>query len=228
MPADHLDHWREAGTPEVGLFDVIDGELWLDRTPVPEARRLREVSIQPGTHQSHWAKPPADDAPPCRASYECYPRGRAVRVKATGRYHLSLGPALVTHEPLIRQVLDVLHRPAAQTEVQLASHFRTRRVLRGFSGPRTVTHRFPSPGHVAGPDGSRRRPGRCRVLLGCLDRECASHRGDSDPMAWLATHRRASSPWRRLWQCVVGIRLAETRPFAAERGSDATAQRTRR
>jgi hypothetical protein len=29
---------REAGTPEVGIFYVIDGEFWLDSTPIPEAR----------------------------------------------------------------------------------------------------------------------------------------------------------------------------------------------
>ena len=43
--AQRIERWREAGTPEVGIFYVIAGELWLDSTPVPEARQLREVII---------------------------------------------------------------------------------------------------------------------------------------------------------------------------------------
>ena len=56
--------------------------------------------------------------------HDCYPRGRAVFVKAPGRYHLYLGPELLTHEPLIRQVPEAMSLPAAQTGVQLAPHVR--------------------------------------------------------------------------------------------------------
>jgi hypothetical protein len=127
--AHRIRHWREAGTPAVGIFSVIAGELWIESTPVPEARQLREVIIQPGSHRSYWATLRRMIRALAGVPHECYPRGRAVFVKATGRYHPYLGPELLTHEPLIRHVMEAMHLPAAQTEVRLAPHFRTRRLL---------------------------------------------------------------------------------------------------
>jgi hypothetical protein len=39
----------------VGIFYVIADELWLNSTPLPEARHLREVIIPSGKHRSSWA-----------------------------------------------------------------------------------------------------------------------------------------------------------------------------
>jgi hypothetical protein len=72
-------------------------------------------------------------------------------VKAMGLYHLYLGPELLTHEPPIRQVMEAMHLPAAQTEVRLAPHLRTRRLLMHVPAVYTEvqlaaqfrTHRFP-------------------------------------------------------------------------------------
>jgi hypothetical protein len=50
-------------------------------------------------------------------------------VKAAGRYHVYLGPEILTHEPLIRHVMDAMYLPATQTEVRLALHVRTRSFL---------------------------------------------------------------------------------------------------
>jgi hypothetical protein len=124
-----IQHWREAGTPEVGLFYVIDGEIWLDSTPVPEARQLREVIIHSGIHRSYWANLRRMICALAGVPHACYPRGRVVFVKATGRYHLYLGPEILSHEPLIRQVMDAMRLPAAQTEVRPAPHLRTRSLL---------------------------------------------------------------------------------------------------
>jgi hypothetical protein len=118
-----------AGMPEVGIFYVIAGELWLDSTSVPEARHLHEVIIHFRKHRWYWHNLrrmiPAFQGVP----HTCYPRGRVVFVNATGMYDLYLGPELLTNESLIRQIMDEMHLPAAQTEVRLAPHFRTRSVL---------------------------------------------------------------------------------------------------
>jgi len=119
-----IQRWREAGTPEVGLFYMIDGELWIESTPVPEARSLREVIIQPGTHRSYWANLRRMIRALEGVPHTCYPHGRVVFVKATGQYHLYLGPELLTHEHLIRQVMEAMSLTAPQTEVRLAPHFR--------------------------------------------------------------------------------------------------------
>jgi hypothetical protein len=124
-----IERWREAGTPEVGIFYVIAGELWLNSTPIPEARQLREVIIQSGNHRSYWTNLRRVIRHLAGVPHDCYPRGRVVFVKATGRYHVYLGPEILTHEPLIRHVMDTMYLPAAQTEVQLAPHFRTRSFL---------------------------------------------------------------------------------------------------
>jgi hypothetical protein len=124
-----IERWREAGTPEVGIFYVIAAELWLNSTPIPEAQQLREVIIPFGTHRSYWTNLRRLIRPLEGVPHDCYPRGRVVFVKTTGRYHVYLGPELLTPEPLIRQVMDAMHLPAAQTEVRLAPHLRTRRLL---------------------------------------------------------------------------------------------------
>ena len=123
--ARRIQRWREAGTPEVGIFYVIAGELWLESTPLPEARQLREVLIHVRKHRSYWrmfrqASPAFHGFP-----HTCCPRGRVVYVKATARYHLEVGPELVTDADMVRQVMEAMHLPAAQTELRLASHFRT-------------------------------------------------------------------------------------------------------
>jgi len=124
-----IERWREAGTPEVGIFSVIAGELWLNSTPIPEARQLREVIIPSGNHRSYWNNLRRLIRTLEGVPHDCYPRGRVVFVKATGRHHVYLGPEILTHEPLIRQVRDAMHLPAVQTEVRLAQHLRTRRLL---------------------------------------------------------------------------------------------------
>jgi hypothetical protein len=38
----------------VGIFYVIEGELWIESMPLPEARHLREVSIRSRRHRWYW------------------------------------------------------------------------------------------------------------------------------------------------------------------------------
>jgi hypothetical protein len=146
-----IERWREAGTPEVGIFYVIGGELWLNSMPIPEARQLREMIIQSGNRRSYWHNLRRMIRILKGLPHDCYPRSRVVFVKATGRYHVYLGPEILTHEPLIRHVMDAMHLPAAQTEVRLALHVRTRSFLTHLLpaqtevqlAPRYRTQRFP-------------------------------------------------------------------------------------
>jgi hypothetical protein len=127
--AQRIHHWREAGTPEVGLFYAIAGELWLESTPLPEARHLREVIIHAGRHRSYWHNLRRMIRRLEGLPHTCYPRGRVVYVSASARYHLELGPELVTDEVIVRQVMEAMHLPTLETEVRLAPHFRTRSLL---------------------------------------------------------------------------------------------------
>jgi hypothetical protein len=118
---------REAGTPEVGIFYVVAGELWLNSTPIPEARQLREVIIYAGKHRSLWHNLWRMICSLEGVPHDCCPRGRVVFVKATGRYHVYVGPEILTHAPLIRHVMEAMHLPAAQMEVRPAPRFRIQR-----------------------------------------------------------------------------------------------------
>ncbi|HEX9871592.1 MAG TPA: hypothetical protein VGC99_23920 [Candidatus Tectomicrobia bacterium] len=127
--AQRIQRWREAGTPEVGIFYVIDGALWLESMPVPEVKPLREVIIYAGKHRSYWHNLRRMIRTLEGVPHTCYPRGRVVYVQAAARYDLYLGPEILTSEPLIRHVMDEMHLPATQTEVRLALHFLTRSFL---------------------------------------------------------------------------------------------------
>jgi hypothetical protein len=121
----HIQHWREAGTPDVGIFYVIAGELRLESTPLPEARHLCEVIIHFRTHRRYWNRFSQASLAFYGLPSPCYLRGRVAFVKAPARYHLELGPEFVTDAAIVRQVMEAMHLPAAQTEVRLAPHFRT-------------------------------------------------------------------------------------------------------
>jgi hypothetical protein len=124
-----IQRWREAGIPEVGIFYVMAGELWLESTPLSEARRRREVIIQSGNHRSYWHNLQRMIQPLQGLPHTCYPRGRVVYVKAPARYQPELGPELMTDADMGRQVMGAMHLPPEQTEVRLARHSRIRRVL---------------------------------------------------------------------------------------------------
>jgi hypothetical protein len=120
--AQRIQRWRAVGTPEVGIFYVIDGELWHESTPLPEARQLPEVRLHVRKHRSYWkmfrqASPALHGLP-----HTCYPRGRVVYVHAPARYHLA-------DADMVRQVMAAMQLPTGQTEVRLAPHFRTRSLL---------------------------------------------------------------------------------------------------
>lgn len=124
--AQRIQRWREAGTPEVGIFYVIDGALWIESTPVPEAKHLQEIIIHFRKHRSYWNMLRRMIRTLEGVPHTCYPRGRVVYVHAAARYDLSLGPEILKSEPLICHVMDELYLPAAPTKVRLAPHFRTR------------------------------------------------------------------------------------------------------
>lgn len=130
--AQRIRRWREAGTPEVGFFSVIAAELWLDSTPVPEARQLREVIIPFGSLRSYWNNLRRMMPALAGLPHTCYPRGRVVYINELARYHLEVGPELVTAAAMVHRVMEAMHLPTLQTDVRLAPHFRTR----GFLMPR--------------------------------------------------------------------------------------------
>jgi hypothetical protein len=117
------------GTPEVGSFYVIAGELWLDSTPIPEARQLREVIMPFGTLRSYWNNLRRMMPALAGLPHTCYPRGRVVYVNMLARYCLEVGPELVTDAAMVRQVMEAMHLPTLQADVRLALHVRTRGVL---------------------------------------------------------------------------------------------------
>lgn len=87
--AQRIQRWREAGTPEVGIFYVIDGELWIESTPVPEAKHLQEIIIHFRKHRSYWNMLRQMIRTLEGVPHTCYPRGRVVYVQAAARYDLS-------------------------------------------------------------------------------------------------------------------------------------------
>jgi hypothetical protein len=127
--AQRIRRWREAGTPEVGFFYAIAGALWLDSTPVPEARQLREVIIPFGSLRSFWNNLRRMMLALAGLPHTSYTRGRVVCVNRLARYHLEVGPELVTAEAMIHQVMEAMHLPTLQTDVRLGPHFQTRGVL---------------------------------------------------------------------------------------------------
>jgi hypothetical protein len=126
-----IERWREAHTPEVGNFYILDGELYLDCVPMPEGRELPDVIMYPPKPRSYW-KNLGRVMPAFRGlPYDVYPRGRVVYLKAVAKYALYLGPELVADADSIQKISMAMHLPRNQTEVRLAEYYRTRNPWHG-------------------------------------------------------------------------------------------------
>jgi hypothetical protein len=92
-------------TPQVGIFYVIDGALFLDCTPAPEAEPYGDFQTHPTGHVGWWPglvrrlkrRPPR--------SYDYYPRGRVTYARPERRYQLYLDRCLLKEPVLVQAII---------------------------------------------------------------------------------------------------------------------------
>src|SRR2546427_1894379 len=114
---------RPSAPPQVGIFYVIEGALYLECTPMLEAEDYGDFATHPTGHVEWWPGlvgrlniwPPR--------SYDYYPRGRVTYAKLEGRYRLYLDRCLLKKSHMAQSVVQHMHLPDQAVEIVTDEHY---------------------------------------------------------------------------------------------------------
>jgi hypothetical protein len=100
---------KPSASPQVGIFYVIDGALYLECTPVQEAEAYGDFQTHPNGHLEWWPRLVTGLKILGPLSYDYYPRGRVNYARPEGRYHLYLDRCLLKTPHLVHSIIQHLH-----------------------------------------------------------------------------------------------------------------------
>jgi len=114
----------KAQYPQVGIFYVINSELYSDTTPTIEAEDLGDFKTHPIEHYKFWnlltryaLKKDID------TSYDFYPRGRVVYNKVKDHYILYLDRCLIKNKQVINKIIREFHLPTRKYSLEDDEHY---------------------------------------------------------------------------------------------------------
>jgi len=115
---------KRTAAPQVGIFFVCGGHLWVDGTPLNEAVLYGNLKTHDKGHDAFWEELQKTRAVPLDTEYDEAPRGR-VAYDANKLIFLVLADKCIRKdEHMVGKILDVMHLPPAQTSVGPDSHYR--------------------------------------------------------------------------------------------------------
>jgi hypothetical protein len=114
---------RPPAAPQVGIFYVIEGALYLECTPVLEAEAYGDFQTHPTGHVEWWPGlvrrlniwPPQ--------SYDYYPRGRVNYARPAARFRLYLDRCLLNERSMIQAIIQSLHLADQAVELCTDKHY---------------------------------------------------------------------------------------------------------
>jgi hypothetical protein len=114
---------RPSAAPQVGIFYVIEGAVYLDCTPMLEAEDYGEFKTHPNGHVEFWPGlvRRLNIWPPW--SYDYYPRGRVNYAKMEGRYRLYLDACLLKDPTMVQSIIQRLHLADQAVEILTDEHY---------------------------------------------------------------------------------------------------------
>jgi hypothetical protein len=120
---------NEARTPEVGIIYFINGELYIDGTPVREAEHYGDFLIHSKDHYTYWEEELSSNNSPIRLlakgkDYDYYPRGRVVYNTVEDRFSIYLDKCIIDN---VKQIISLMHLPKAKSEILKDRHYQCSR-----------------------------------------------------------------------------------------------------
>jgi hypothetical protein len=100
---------RPSAAPQVGIFYVIDGVLYLDCTPVLEAEDYGDFKTHPNGHVEWWPGLVRRLHIWSPQSYDYYPRGRVNYARPEGCYQLYLDRCLLKERTIVQAIIQHMH-----------------------------------------------------------------------------------------------------------------------
>ena len=114
---------RPSAPPQVGIFYVIDGALYLECTPVLEAEAYGDFQTHPNGHLEWWPwlvkrlnllRP---------LSYDYYPRGRVNYARPEGCYRLYLDRCLLKEPHMVQSIIQRMHLADQEVAIVTDEHY---------------------------------------------------------------------------------------------------------
>jgi hypothetical protein len=129
ISADNQQHRAQrklAAVPEVGIFFVYGGHLWVDGTPLDRAGHYGDFKIHDKGHDTFWEELQRAHAVPLDVEYDEVPRGRVAYDTKKRTFNVFADKCIRKDEHMVDKVYDLMHLPgsASQTMVRPDSHYR--------------------------------------------------------------------------------------------------------
>lgn len=117
---------HEARGPEVGIFWVIDNEVYLDTTPVREAENYGDFKVHDVDHFSYWEDQLSSSRSPIHLQakgkdYDYFPRGRTVYAVDEDKYYVYVDKCI--DKTMVNKVISLMRLPLAKVEVKYDRHY---------------------------------------------------------------------------------------------------------
>ncbi len=114
---------RVAGSPEVGIFWVVNGKPVVDGTPLNEAEDYGDFKTHGRSHDQMWPVFQRNDIVPRDMGYDEAPRGRVVYNTKTRSFTLFADRCILKNKSLTNRVKENMHLPSGVKE-STDSHYR--------------------------------------------------------------------------------------------------------
>jgi len=115
---------QPSASPQVGIFYVIDGALYLECTPVLEAEAYGDFQTHPNGHMEWWPWLIRHLNLRRPLSYDYYPRGRVNYAKPEGRYQLYPDCCLLKEPHMIQAIIQRMHLADQAVAILTDEHYK--------------------------------------------------------------------------------------------------------
>lgn len=121
-----LQELRESRAPEIGIFYVVDGEIFISSEPTRLILDIRGgVKCTSRTHSEYWA-----DIQTLRPEFKKvkpfdYPRGRVIYIVEKDRYEMIADEKIVDNKPLVNKIASMMNIPKSKLGTLTDWHYQS-------------------------------------------------------------------------------------------------------
>src|ERR1039458_7536713 len=107
----------------VGIVFLVEDRVLIESTPLSAVEIQSGCQDHGGSHDQFWEELLAKRVVPLGSEYDQYPRGRIVYRVTTSRFVAMLDRCIIRREETVTRMIDLLHLPADQVDVNTDSHY---------------------------------------------------------------------------------------------------------
>jgi hypothetical protein len=116
-------------TPQIGVFYLLGGKLWIDATPLARAGNLGDLAFHELEHEQFWRQLVNKGVAP-DTEYTEFPRGRVSYDRRSGEFTLLADLCILWQEGLVKTILSRMRLPVRCTKTGTDAGYRCHGCLR--------------------------------------------------------------------------------------------------